>query len=1211
MKSIFVSSTFRDMHFERDILNREIGPRLNYYLSQYNQSIRITDLRWGVDTSDLSEEDATARVLKVCFDEIENCRPHIIILLGDRYGYIPDGESLSVTHMEILKGALENTEREHIYVYFRKGDYTGMPEELRGVFLEQNPAAEEKLADLKALLREKLPDRCREYHASWSEEHQLMISEDFFELLYGDLKREYEKEFSTLQYQSLLEKQIAENEELLLENQKYAFEKTDMLEWETGNIENADRPYAILGDAGAGKSVYLSLLCSHLRKSGKNAHVLFCGDNGFSASVRNAAEYLLYAMSDGAYDYKKYQEYTYEQLLTAIHDQRTHLMGTVYFLLDAVDKCEEGMINFILWCSRYLPEQVKMVCSSRPIQPLKEVSKSFKFSLMEYEKADYRAMAERLLQRHGKALNDQLLEQLVEHTVSPLQLNVLLLRLLNLNASDFDAINQAGGGMDAINAYLQQVIENSSADLPQMIGNLMRTLLEQCPNPEFEMVVLSFIAFSEFGLPESDLEKMVEMSDQNWVQLDYLDLLARFSFFLRMRDNGRVDISHDVIRQTIRDLLEDEGRKIYYAISLFYLATEHLDAFGIRTFMEAIFNGYHRRGLVEFVVRKRNILKDHSGEGLELITEFRKCIRLMFMADNGEYLTSSVEECKNLNEVLWLQAAISGALTTQRDYLSEGMVITMAQVCMMIPMRIEEFPPELAAMELFSVKNFLKRHKIDGPEAENFYAMCQEEIDRRNAAQGKSTKTNRSPEEMMEVVCDPQADQTERTLCLMELTGILREMSNSPKSVDRAEGLLLKLLEAEVSVGMPLVNRADICTSLGQLYKTKEDWEKAIKYDQQSLDIYRDLYEKNNHPEYYRKYRERVYNIANVTEAWAIREKTNQALWQETCRRYEENYRLDLLAVGQGVDEPELMQCAGAILSYGTALINTDRIEEGFRKYQEAVAMIVGLTENRPRPDLFAELCQWMMEGCYQLMSVGKYAEAVDLAKELFVYVGAVANSEDPRAQERLMGYATPFANHLNQFLDGCIQQKEMEHTLLFSNLIADLYLAILPIAPYAYKVNTLHTLRNIADIYYLHLQDYAKAFDAYQRLFKAVEEHELLCPDEQGNLHDEVNLRMGDPFIRRLLCLEKLGRQEELNALVATLAEDAKYIACRTNAYKEDGALLLYLLGMELAKTSRSLGLVTLMSAFHIVSEEGYDKTAHSDTVSKIIMGIKILSVK
>jgi len=73
MNSVFISSTFRDMHFERDVLNNTVNARLNRRLSEYNQSVRLLDLRWGVDTSELSEEEATARVLRVCFDGIDSC----------------------------------------------------------------------------------------------------------------------------------------------------------------------------------------------------------------------------------------------------------------------------------------------------------------------------------------------------------------------------------------------------------------------------------------------------------------------------------------------------------------------------------------------------------------------------------------------------------------------------------------------------------------------------------------------------------------------------------------------------------------------------------------------------------------------------------------------------------------------------------------------------------------------------------------------------------------------------------------------------------------------------------------------------------------------------------------------------------------------------------------------------------------------------------
>ena len=123
MNSIFVSSTFRDMNFERDILNRRIAPKLNHQLRKYNQTVRILDLRWGVDTSNMTEQEASNRVLSVCMNAINSCKPYFVVLFGDRYGYIPNDCAVSVTHMEILRGALERADKDHIYIYFIKYFY--------------------------------------------------------------------------------------------------------------------------------------------------------------------------------------------------------------------------------------------------------------------------------------------------------------------------------------------------------------------------------------------------------------------------------------------------------------------------------------------------------------------------------------------------------------------------------------------------------------------------------------------------------------------------------------------------------------------------------------------------------------------------------------------------------------------------------------------------------------------------------------------------------------------------------------------------------------------------------------------------------------------------------------------------------------------------------------------------------------------------------
>ena len=127
MKLVFVSSTFKDMQFERDKLNTFVVPLINDNISQFGEQTYFGDLRWGVDTSNLTDIESSKKVLDVCLDEIDNCKPYMIVLIGERYGWIPAQElikeatitkgieinnDISVTQLEIEYGALLNPDYE-------------------------------------------------------------------------------------------------------------------------------------------------------------------------------------------------------------------------------------------------------------------------------------------------------------------------------------------------------------------------------------------------------------------------------------------------------------------------------------------------------------------------------------------------------------------------------------------------------------------------------------------------------------------------------------------------------------------------------------------------------------------------------------------------------------------------------------------------------------------------------------------------------------------------------------------------------------------------------------------------------------------------------------------------------------------------------------------------------------------------------------------
>jgi len=165
---VFISSTFLDMHAERDHLVKFVFPQLRRLCEARGVTWGEVDLRWGVT----DEAAAEGKVLPICLEEINRCRPYFIGLLGERYGWVPQSipaelvekeawlrEQLegrkSVTELEILHGVLRNPAMAgHAFFYFRDPAYVNsIPESDRRNFTAENAEDAEKLGNLKETIR--------------------------------------------------------------------------------------------------------------------------------------------------------------------------------------------------------------------------------------------------------------------------------------------------------------------------------------------------------------------------------------------------------------------------------------------------------------------------------------------------------------------------------------------------------------------------------------------------------------------------------------------------------------------------------------------------------------------------------------------------------------------------------------------------------------------------------------------------------------------------------------------------------------------------------------------------------------------------------------------------------------------------------------------------------------------------------------------------
>ncbi|MCH7725325.1 MAG: AAA family ATPase, partial [Planctomycetes bacterium] len=103
---VFVSSTFSDLKLERDALAQRVFPKLEQLCLKDGFQFQAIDLRWGVST----EAGLDHRTMRICFEELRRSQevspqPNFLILLGNRYGWRPLPEAMSVAQFEKLERA--------------------------------------------------------------------------------------------------------------------------------------------------------------------------------------------------------------------------------------------------------------------------------------------------------------------------------------------------------------------------------------------------------------------------------------------------------------------------------------------------------------------------------------------------------------------------------------------------------------------------------------------------------------------------------------------------------------------------------------------------------------------------------------------------------------------------------------------------------------------------------------------------------------------------------------------------------------------------------------------------------------------------------------------------------------------------------------------------------------------------------------------------
>jgi hypothetical protein len=564
-RPIFVSSTFRDMQAERDHLRNFVFPRLEEELRKRRYHLEWIDLRQGVEYGEAkTEEQRELAVLKVCLAEIKRSRPFLIVLLGDRYGWVPSSDRMqlaaqeagfpsatagrSVTALEIEYGIFKESpeQQRQCFFYLREPlPYEKLPKQILAEYSEQFATDEQAglrrkaLKELKAslLTNPDIKSRLRTYKADWDEKKKCVVGlTTWGNQVFEDLWKELQTETSILTERDTETWEDVERASLdqFVERCSRDFtgrEKTvqeiDTLAYSTAT-EGCTWGACITGLAGSGKS---ALFAEMHRKFERDSNI-FLLSNAAGATIRGSrVDFMLRRWINELARFLEINnplteaatvenlDLTFSSLLG-----EASLKKRVIVMLDALDQFEPTpRAKHLTWRPKLWPVNARLVVTTLPgaeAESLMQLTGVCKIELPPLTEADSRNIAQQIWKRWHVPWNDKVWQVLVDKilpdgisaTRSPLWTTLACEQLALLDADDFArAEYQFAADLDP-QARLEGLRCDLAERMPPDIPGLYAWLLAYAEKIHGSSSVRAFvcaIALSRHGWRENDMQILV------------------------------------------------------------------------------------------------------------------------------------------------------------------------------------------------------------------------------------------------------------------------------------------------------------------------------------------------------------------------------------------------------------------------------------------------------------------------------------------------------------------------------------------------------------------------------------------------------------------------------------------------------------------------------------------------------------------------------
>lgn len=511
---VFISSTFNDMHPERDYLVKRTFPRLRHLAAQRGVILTEVDLRWGITEAESKE----GKTLGICLDEIINSRPFFIGLLGNRYGWAPRPDELgpeaipdrydwisedltdgmSITELEMQFGVLRNPQKIYANFHIRKGGVDDNPKQTR----------------LKEAIRNQ--DRYKAEEYSDPEDLGNQVEANFKELLDTLFPEETNDNADSLRAMHIDYARIeAKN---YLPDPRIISQIDRFLSEEGGDNNEGNRYLHITGDSGSGKSALLSYILTREEENGSWYVVPYFAGAGGQTDATSLAERIKTECEAAGPD---------KRVLVIIDDAAA--------ITDADSNADTS------WMSAIPQNAVLLVASAtgHPVTELLHRDIPEEISVMPLLLSQQRQLAESYFKSYRKRLTEEDY-QLIVHP-SKLFDNTLAYITLLEELRCF-------GSFDRLPEYIAKIASFTS---PESFYSFLLESKERFyaseRHPDVVRTIMSLLVLSAGGLTESDLVAISGLPQM---------LVSQFllgNTYLVKRHNGMLKVAHNRIADVVTE----------------------------------------------------------------------------------------------------------------------------------------------------------------------------------------------------------------------------------------------------------------------------------------------------------------------------------------------------------------------------------------------------------------------------------------------------------------------------------------------------------------------------------------------------------------------------------------------------------------------------------------------------------------------------------